>query len=944
MKNIIIKGAREHNLKNIDITIPRNKLVVLTGVSGSGKSSLAFDTIFAEGQRRYVESLSTYARQFLQQLQKPDLDYIEGLSPAISIGQKTIGHNPRSTVGTITDIYDYLRLLFARVGKAHCYSCGTMIASQSVQEIADQIINYPLKTKIQLLASVVKGRKGTHEKLLASLRSSGFLKIRINKDVFDLSDKIELKKNVIHDIDVVVDRIVIKKNIFKRLFESVETALKLGSGLLIVQNLDSGTERIFSELSACPQCGISYGEISPRMFSFNSPYGACPLCHGIGTIMCPDAELVTPDVSMTLNEGAVEPWLQKDIPNLNENRKILKSLSEKYGFSLDIPYIDIPKNFRDIILHGSKGEFIDIPAWRSGKQIEKREVFKGVLKILYNRWCETDSYSIKNTLARYMIEQDCPDCKGTRLRKESLSITIAEKNIIELSLMTIDKLKQFFDSLDFTGEKAKISYELLKEIRSRLQFLQNVGLSYLSLDRKSSTLAGGEAQRIRLATQIGSGLVGVLYILDEPTIGLHQKDNERLLKSLIDLRDLGNSIIIVEHDEETITKADHIIDLGPGAGNYGGHVLCSGSLDEIKKCSHSLTGKYLSKKLNIAVPKKRRPLQKTKIISLKGCREHNLKNIDITIPLGVFTAVTGVSGSGKSTLVSDILYNSLHRKINRANVRQGDFDSIHGTELIDKLQIINQSPIGKTPRSNPATYTDLFNHIRLFFSELPEAKVRGYGPGRFSFNVKGGRCETCHGAGTKKIEMHFLPDVYVQCEACKGERYNRETLQVTYKGKNITDILNSTVDEAIMDFKNFPQIHSRLKMLKDVGLGYIKLGQPSNTLSGGEAQRVKLSAELAKKSTGNTFYILDEPTTGLHFADIHLLLHVLQKLVDMGNTVLVIEHNLDVIKCADHIIDLGPEGGNKGGEVIATGTPEEITFIKKSYTGEFLKKVLTDAF
>ncbi|MBN1521708.1 MAG: excinuclease ABC subunit UvrA [Candidatus Aureabacteria bacterium] len=940
MDNIVIKGAREHNLKNFDITVPRNKLVVITGVSGSGKSSLAFDTIFAEGQRRYVESLSTYARQFLQQLQKPDVDYIEGLSPAISIGQKTISHNPRSTVGTVTEIYDYLRLLFARVGEAHCYECKTPIASQSAQEITDQIMALPEEEKIQILAPVVKGRKGQHEKTLSELRKTGFLKVRINREIFDLSEPIELNKNVLHDIDVVVDRLIIKKNVSKRVFESVETALQLGQGLLIVQNIGDGKEKIFSELNACPHCGISYGEISPRMFSFNSPYGACTLCHGIGKVMYADRDLVVPDPTKTLSEGAIEPWLQKDVPLLNENRKMLKALSEKFNFSLDTPFKDLPEKVKHTILFGAQGEKVEIPTWREGRQVTKEESFQGVLKIIFQRWVKTESFYIKSLLEKYMSEQDCPDCHGRRLRKEALSITINGKNIIDLSLMTIESLRDFFTHLQFYGEKIKISAEVLKEIRLRLSFLENVGLSYLTLDRKSATLAGGEAQRIRLATQIGSGLVGVLYILDEPTIGLHQKDNQKLLESLKNLRDLGNSIIVVEHDEATIRQADYIIDLGPGAGNYGGHVLAKGSLDDIKNCAHSLTGKYLSDKLKIAIPGRRRKADFQRSIRLTSCREHNLKNIDVIIPLGLLVAVTGVSGSGKSTLVNDILYAALQRKLYRANVKPGEFDELKGLEHIDRALIIDQSPIGKTPRSNPATYTDLFNYIRQFFAKLPEARVRGYTAGRFSFNVKGGRCETCHGAGTKKIEMHFLPDVYVQCETCKGLRYNRETLQVTYKGKSITDVLDSTVDEALMDFKNFPHIRSRLKMLKDVGLGYIKLGQPSTTLSGGEAQRVKLSAELGKKSTGNTLYILDEPTTGLHFADIHLLLNVLQQLVDMGNTVLVIEHNLDVIKCADYLIDLGPEGGNRGGEVVAFGTPEEVADNTKSFTGHFLKTVL----
>jgi excinuclease ABC subunit A len=941
MDKIIIKGAREHNLKNVDLVIPRDKFVVITGVSGSGKSSLAFDTIFAEGQRRYVESLSTYARQFLQQLQKPDVDYIEGLSPAISISQKTISHNPRSTVGTVTEIYDYLRLLFARVGEPRCYECGTPIASQSAQEITDQVLAWPKDTKIQVLAPIVRGRKGQHEKLLADLRKSGFLKVRVSGEIYDLSDPIDLKKNVLHDIDVVVDRLATGPSSAKRIFESVETALKLGQGIIRVNRLDDGTEKVFSELNACPACGISYGEISPRMFSFNSPYGACTVCHGIGKVMYADPDLVVPDPSKTLSEGAIEPWLQKDIPLLNENRKVLKALAEKYDFSLDVPFSDLPARVRSLILNGSRNETVEIPTWREGRQSQRTEAFDGVLRTIFQRWVKTESFYIKSMLEKYMSEQDCPDCRGQRLRKEALSVYIGDRNIIQLSQMTIEKLKDFFRSIVFTGEKATISSEVLKEIRLRLEFLENVGLTYLTLDRKSGSLAGGEAQRIRLATQIGSGLVGVLYILDEPTIGLHQKDNERLLKSLRSLRDMGNSVIVVEHDEATMREADFIVDLGPGAGNYGGHVLCAGSIDDVKACGHSLTGKYLSGRLAITVPPKRRRANMKRALRLTGCREHNLKNIDVTIPLGLFVSVTGVSGSGKSTLVNDILYTALQRKFYHANVRPGEFGGLEGAELIDRVLIIDQSPIGKTPRSNPATYTDLFNAIRFFFAQLPEAKVRGYSPGRFSFNVKGGRCETCHGAGIKKIEMHFLPDVYVQCETCKGLRYNRETLQVTYKGKSITDVLNSTVDEALLDFKNFPHIRSRLKMLKDVGLGYIKLGQPSTTLSGGEAQRVKLSAELGKKSTGNTLYILDEPTTGLHFADIHLLLGVLQQLVDMGNTVLVIEHNLDVIKCADWLIDLGPEGGDRGGEVVAAGTPEDVLANPRSYTGDFLRPVLS---
>ena len=940
MDKIIIKGAKEHNLKNVCVEIPRNKFVVITGVSGSGKSSLAFDTLFAEGQRRYIESLSTYARQFLQQLQKPNVDYIEGLSPSISIAQKTLSHNPRSTVGTITKIYDYLRLLFARVGDAYCYKCSTPISKQSPQEIVEIILSTMENQKIQILSPIVKGRKGSHEKKLEEMKKLGFIKARINGEVYDLSEKIELNKNKLNDIEIIIDRLIVKKEYKQRLFSSIETALKFGNGIVFVQNIESKEEKIFSELNSCPNCGISYGEISPRMFSFNSPYGACKFCYGLGKVLYPDPDLIVPNKEKTLKEGAIEPWLLKDTPFVNENKKILQALSKEYGIPLDVPYEELSEKEKNILLYGLNGKKIKITSWREGRQYEKEIIFEGVLKCIHNRWEETESFFLKNTLEKYMSEQICPECKGNRLAKEALSIKIEGKNIVELSNMTISSLKKFMQNITFSGEKKKISSEIMKEILSRLNFLEDVGLSYLTLSRKSSTLAGGEAQRIRLATQIGSGLVGVLYVLDEPTIGLHHRDNEKLLNSLRKLCESGNSVIVVEHDEDTIKQADYIIDLGPGAGNYGGHILYAGNLEGLKKCPNSLTGKYLSGKLKIAVPEKRRKINIKRSIRLIGCKEHNLKNIDVTIPLGVFVAITGVSGSGKSTLVNDILYPALQKILYKANSSPGAHQRIEGYEYIDRVQIIDQSPIGKTPRSNPATYTDLFNYIRQFFAMLPEAKIRGYTASRFSFNVKGGRCETCKGAGTKKIEMHFLPDVFVECEVCKGMRYNSETLQVKYKGKSITDVLNSTVDEALMDFKNFPQIWSRLKMLKDVGLGYIKLGQPSNTLSGGEAQRVKLAAELGKQSTGNTLYILDEPTTGLHFADIHLLLNVLQRLVDMGNTVLVIEHNMDVIKCADYIIDLGPEGGDKGGEIVAFGTPEEIAQNPKSYTGQYVKKYL----
>jgi len=941
LDKIVIKGAREHNLKNIDLVIPRDKLVVITGLSGSGKSSLAFDTIFAEGQRRYVESLSAYARQFLAQMQKPEVDYIEGLSPAISIEQRTSGSNPRSTVGTTTEIYDYMRLLFARIGVPYCPNCGKKIDRQSAQEIVDRVLELPDGTRLEIMAPLIRGRKGEHQGVIDLIRKEGFVKVRVDGKMYDINEEIPLKKNIKHTIEAVVDRLTVKPEARARLNDSIEIALKLGEGLITINAKDSKTgEKFFSELNACADCGISFGELTPRVFSFNSPYGACQSCHGLGTRMNIDPDLIVPDKNLSLEDGAIYPWQNIDKPFAYYNRRLLKGLAEKMGFNIGTPYKELPDAVRKTVLYGLKGETVKAQFWHGGYPQYRDVEFEGVIPNLERRYHETDSPYIKKQLLDYMNEMVCPDCNGSRLRPESLAVKIAERSIVDLCAMAVSDLRHFFDDLKLTDYEKNVAHEIIKEIKERLGFMINVGIGYLTIDRQSGTLSGGEAQRIRLATQVGSGLVGVLYILDEPSIGLHQRDNEKLLATLQKMRDLGNTVLVVEHDEATIRMADHVIDMGPGAGAAGGRIIAQGALDDILRSKESLTGQYLRGDLFIRVPAKRRPIDPKKCLLIKGARENNLKNIDVKIPLGVLVAITGVSGSGKSTLVDDILRKGLERKINRSRIKPGKHDGITGIEHIDKIAVIDQSPIGRTPRSNPATYTGAFAHIRDLFAKLPESKMRGYGPGRYSFNVKGGRCEACRGDGIIKIEMHFLPDVYVQCEVCKGQRYNRETMQVKYKGKTISEILSSTVDEALDYFKNIPAIRPKLETLSGVGLGYIQLGQSATTLSGGEAQRVKLSAELSKRATGKTLYILDEPTTGLHFADIQKLLDVLHRLTDMGNTVVIIEHNLDVIKTADHIVDLGPEGGDKGGEIIAEGRPEEIVRNKKSYTGMFLKEVL----
>ncbi len=926
MENRFIKsvGAKEHNLKDINLNIPRGKLVVVTGLSGSGKSSLAFDTIYAEGQRRYVESLSAYARQFLEQLEKPNVEYIQGLSPAISIEQRKAGGSPRSTVGTATEIYDYMRLLFSRIGTPFCYKCGHKITQQTHDEIIDRILEYPKLTDIMILAPIVRGRQGEYYKLFTELKKQGFIRVRLDGKVVSLEGKIKLDKNKKHNIEVLIDRVTIDKDVRERLSDSIETALNVGKGLVLVSR--SGQKEIlFSELYSCSKCGISYEEIEPRIFSFNSPYGACSLCSGLGTKMEIDPELVIPDKTKSLRE-AVKPWRVGGKRIVLHYRRLLRKLGSEYGFDIDTPFNKIPKKVRNIILYGSK---------RS-----EGIYFEGIVPNLLRRLRDTDSEFMRQEINKYTNESLCPLCKGKRLKEESLSIKIDKMSISDACGLSIKDVKAFFDNLKLTPMQKKIAHQILKEIKERLSFMTNVGLDYLTLDRKSSTLSGGEAQRIRLATQIGAGLVGVVYILDEPSIGLHQRDNSKLLDTLKALRDLGNTLIVVEHDEATIRNADHIIDLGPGAGKHGGYVVAEGKIDDILDCKESLTGQYLRGQLKIQVPKKRRKKIKSKSIIIRGAKQHNLKNIDIEIPLGLFVCVTGVSGSGKSTLVDDILYRALARDIYRSREKPGLHEKIEGVKHIDKVVVIDQSPIGRTPRSNAATYTGVFSYVRDVFSKLPDSRMRGYKPGRFSFNVKGGRCEACQGDGIKKIEMHFLPDVYVKCEVCNGRRYNHETLQVLYKGKSIADVLEMRVEDAQEIFKNIPHIRQKLKILYDVGLGYIELGQSATTLSGGEAQRVKLATELSKIGTGKTIYILDEPTTGLHFADIDKLLNVLHRLVEAKNTVLVIEHNLDVIKSADHIIDLGPGGGDAGGRVVATGTPEQITKSTSSYTASYLKKHL----
>ncbi len=941
MENCIrIKGAREHNLKNINIEIPRDKLVVITGLSGSGKSSLAFDTIYAEGQRRYVESLSAYARQFLGQMDKPDVDYIEGLSPAISIDQKTTSRNPRSTVGTVTEIYDYLRLLFARAGRPHCPKCGKPITQQTVDQMMDALQALPERTKLLVMAQIVRGKKGEHRKILEHIRREGYVRVRIDGDIFDVNEEINLEKNKKHTIEVVVDRLVIRDGIAQRLADSLETALKLGSGVVYVQVVD-GELLMFSQNYACVDCGISLPELAPRMFSFNNPFGACPACSGLGSNMEFDLDLVLPNPELTFAEGVFAP-LSK---NLNSYAMCqIDAVLRRYGYTVDIPWNKVAKKVQQLLLYGSGEEKFDYSYENMyGEYKEYHNSFEGVMPLLSRRYRETDSDEMRESYENYMSETLCPVCHGARLKPETLAVTVGNRNIYEVTQLTIRECDDFFVSLELTAREQKIAGQVLKEIHARLGFLITVGLDYLTLARAAGTLSGGEAQRIRLATQIGSGLVGVLYILDEPSIGLHQRDNNRLLEALCHLRDLGNTLIVVEHDEDTMYAADHIIDIGPGAGEKGGRVVAQGTVEEIKQVPESITGQYLSRVRYIPVPAKRRT-GNGHCIEVVGAAQNNLKDLRVKFPLGVFTVVTGVSGSGKSTLVNEILYKGLASKLYHAKGKPGKFKKINGLQYIDKIIDIDQSPIGRTPRSNPATYTGVFDMIRSLFSQTSEAKVRGYKPGRFSFNVKGGRCEACRGDGIIKIEMHFLPDVYVPCEVCKGARYNRETLEVRYKGKSIADVLDMVIDEAVEFFKNVPGIARKLKVIQDVGLGYIKLGQPATTLSGGEAQRVKLATELARRSTGKTLYILDEPTTGLHTADIHKLLEILQRLVEGGDTVIVIEHNLDVIKTADHIIDLGPEGGDKGGTVVAEGRPEDIVKVKASYTGTFLKPLLEEKF
>lgn len=933
---IVVKGARQHNLKNIDVTIPRNELVVITGLSGSGKSSLAFDTIYAEGQRRYVESLSAYARQFLGQMDKPDVDYIEGLSPAISIDQKTTSRNPRSTVGTVTEIYDYLRLLFARAGRPFCPKCGKPISQQTVEQMVDQLAAFPESTRMIVLAPVVRGKKGEHQKVLEDIRKNGYTRVRIDGQVQDITDEIKLEKNKKHTIEAVIDRIVIKEGIASRLADSLETALNLTGGIVNVE-IVGDKELTFSQNFACVDCGISLPEIAPRMFSFNSPFGACSDCTGLGNNMEIDPALVIPDPGKALIDGAIAP-LSK-----NSNSYFmcqLEAVLTHYGLSLYNTWDSLPEEVKQVVLWGSGNERFTFKYENMyGEEKTYHSVFEGALPTLSRRHRESTSDVAREEIEEYMSSKPCPTCKGARLKPESLAIKVGGKNIYEVTRLTIADSQQFFNSLDLTEREKTIANQIMKEIHARLGFLINVGLDYLSLDRAAGTLSGGEAQRIRLATQIGSGLVGVLYILDEPSIGLHQRDNNRLLATLKRLRDLGNTLLVVEHDEDTMNEADHIIDIGPAAGVHGGRVIAQGTVDEIKACEHSVTGQYLKGTKFIPVPEQRRQ-PNGKWLEVRGARENNLKKLNVRFPLGLFTAVTGVSGSGKSTLVNEILFKGLSGRIYKSRSRAGEHDDIRGVEYIDKIIDIDQSPIGRTPRSNPATYTSLFDSIRELFSQTPEAKIRGYKPGRFSFNVKGGRCEACRGDGIIKIEMHFLPDVYVPCEVCKGARYNRETLEVRYKGKSIAQVLDMIVDEGVEFFQNIPKIHRKLQTLQDVGLGYIKLGQPATTLSGGEAQRVKLATELARRSTGKTLYILDEPTTGLHTADIHRLMEVLQRLVDGGDSVVVIEHNLDVIKTADHIIDLGPEGGIRGGTIVAQGTPEQVAAVRGSYTGQFLKPVL----
>lgn len=934
---ITIHGAREHNLKNIDLEIPRDKLIVFTGLSGSGKSSLAFDTIYADGQRRYMESLSSYARQFLGMMEKPDVDEISGLSPAISIDQKTTSKNPRSTVGTVTEIYDYLRLLYARIGIPHCPVCGREICQQTVDQMVDKVMELPERTKIQILAPIVRGKKGMHQKEFERAKKSGYVRVRVDGNLYDLSEEITLDKNKKHNIEIVVDRLVVRDDIQSRLTDSLETVIGLTGGLVVVDVVD-GEEMMFSQNYACPEHNISIEELNPRMFSFNNPFGACEKCTGLGTFMSIDPDLVIPDKSKSIREGAIKAsgwyYAEGGISQL-----YFQSLADHYHFSLDTPVKDLPKEIVDILLYGTKGEKIKMVRDTEDVKSTYYTEFEGVANNLERRFRETSSNWMREEITNWMNSVDCPQCHGDRLKKESLSVLIGGMNISQLCRLSVAAMIDFFNNLQLTEKEEMISHQVIKEIRSRLEFLKNVGLDYLTLSRASATLSGGESQRIRLATQIGSSLMGVLYILDEPSIGLHQRDNDKLIDTLRHLRDLGNTVIVVEHDEDTMFASDYIVDIGPGAGVHGGEVVCAGPVDEIMACERSITGQYLSGRKKIPIPEKRREGNGKKL-TIKGAAQNNLKNVNVSIPLGTFTAVTGVSGSGKSSLINEILYKGLAAALNQARERPGKHKEIVGLEELDKVIEISQSPIGRTPRSNPATYTGVFTDIRQLFAQTNEAKTRGYDSGRFSFNVKGGRCEACEGDGILQIEMHFLPDIYVPCEVCKGKRYNRETLEVKYKGKNISDVLEMTAEEAYLFFENIPKIARKMKTLCDVGLGYVKLGQSATTLSGGEAQRVKLATELSKRATGRTIYILDEPTTGLHAADVHKLIEVLQTLVDSGNTVVVIEHNLDVIKTADYIIDLGPEGGDRGGEIIATGTPEQVAECEGSYTGKYMKKVL----
>jgi excinuclease ABC subunit A len=941
MRNsIYIKGAKVHNLKNVDLEIPRDKFVVFTGLSGSGKSSLAFDTLYAEGQRRYVESLSAYARQFLGQMNKPDVEYIEGLSPAISIDQKTTSRNPRSTVGTVTEIYDYLRLLYAKIGVPHCPKCGKEITQQTLDQMVDQAMTLPERTKIQILAPIVTGKKGEHVKILENIKKNGYVRARIDGDLIDLEDEdIKLEKNKKHTIEIVIDRIVIKDGIESRLTDSLESALKLGEGIAVLNVID-GDDILLSEKFSCVDCGISIGEIEPRMFSFNSPFGKCDECDGLGTLMEIDEDLIIPDKSKSILEGAILTLGDGSLKDDSWTRAILEALAKKGGFTLDTPIEKLSEENLNAILYGTNGEKLRIEYTKEFKTGVYNYAYEGIINNLKRRYMETNSDYIKREVEEYMSDNPCPKCKGRRLSKEALSVTVGDKNISEFCNMPILEELDFVNSLKLSQKDEIVAAQVLKEVNNRLSFLKDVGLSYLNLSRAAGTLSGGEAQRIRLATQIGSSLMGVLYILDEPSIGLHQRDNDKLIKTLKHLRNIGNTLVVVEHDEDTMREADYLVDIGPGAGEHGGKIVAAGTVNQVMKCKESITGQYLSGRKTIDVPKKFRTMDKNRVIRVKGANENNLKNVTVDFPLGLFTSVTGVSGSGKSTLINQVLYKGLNRKLNNSKKLPGKHDEIIGVDQIDKIINIDQSPIGRTPRSNPATYTGVFDLIREIFSMVPEAKSRGYKQGRFSFNVKGGRCEACKGDGIIKIEMQFLSDVYVECEVCKGKRYNRETLEVKYKGKTIADVLNMTVEEGLAFFENIPRISSKLQTLMDVGLSYIRLGQPSTTLSGGEAQRIKLAYELSKRSTGKTLYILDEPTTGLHIDDVSKLIKILQRLVDGGNTVIVIEHNLDVIKCSDYIVDLGPEGGDKGGTIIVKGNPREVIKCSKSYTGQYLKKMI----